>query len=237
MLQLNYVRNRLTIALLGIYKPKANQLASIGGSIQGEQKFRAKPTREISFGENHSITVPAEAIRCCEVRSYKGSSVLLTPEAFEYSAWRRAVNKLPDTYQAWIRYCYGDSILFPDQIVLCHHVWSAFLVYQREIGAPKMSKKIKTLMQSLVWLSVQESKLITNRGVGKYDATALSTLSGLSAPNWNQNYQFRWFALLQIGAALDREALTHVEQAHRAEDSRESSICGYASLSLSAGNA
>lgn len=42
--------------------------------------------------------------------------------------------------------------------MLCHHVWTAFLVYQREVGAPRMSKKTKEVIQRFVWLAVQESK-------------------------------------------------------------------------------
>lgn len=217
MLQFEYVRTSLSSALLCITvsrdeKPEESRIFA----DKTNQSFQSKPMREIAL-DDRTIRVEATPVHASETRPYKGGKLLISAEAYRLAGWRRAVSLLPPAYESWVRYCYGDSLAFDHQVTLCHHVWSAFLVYQREIGAPRMSKKVKETIQRLVWLSVQESKTAVNRGVYSYTPAELSLLSGIAMDNWSHNYQPRWKALLQIVATLDREALIHAEQKHRDE--------------------
>lgn len=216
MLQLEYVRAHLSSALLNITVPREKLEESRIFTDQRNQRFQSKPVREITL-DDRTIRIEATPVHCSETRPYKGGKLLISPEAYKLSRWRRVVSLLPPSYESWVRYCYGDSINFDDQITLCHHTWSVFSVYQAEIGAPVMSKKVKATVQKLVWLAVQESKKIVNRGSGDYCAADLARLSGVSEPNWTNVYQPRWKALLQVLTALDREALIHAEQEHRSE--------------------
>ncbi|WP_218833037.1 bacteriophage antitermination protein Q [Serratia fonticola] len=217
-MQVSYVRLNLCSALLNTTLPGSNQIAEMGGSIRGDNEaYQRRPTRKIALDDDHSIVVAAEPVRCSETRSYKGSKILISPEAYEMASWRRAVSLLPTTYQVWTRYCYGDSLAFEDQTLICLHTWSAFQVYQTEIGAPRMSKKVKAMIQRFVWLAVQVSKKIANWQPVTYSATELALLAGVTAQNWSMNYQTRWEALLQVIEVLDQEALTYAAQKYRTE--------------------
>lgn len=218
-MQLEFVRANLSSALLNVPPSRNHQIASMGGSISGSQCYLVRPTRKISF-ENYEVTVDADPVRCSETRSYKGSKILITPEAYELASWRRVVSLLPETYQAWTRYCYGDVLNFNDQIIICQHAWAAFLAYQAEIGAKRMSKKITALFQKLVWLAVQDSKSFMNRREYAYGSADLAKLTGLTVENWCGNYQPRWSALLQVIEVLDQEALMYADQQHRTESDR-----------------
>lgn len=217
-MQVSYIRRNLCSALLNTTLPGRNQLAQMGGSVRGvNDSYQRHPTRKIALDDDHSVVVAAEPVRCSETRSYKGSKILISPGTYEMASWRRAVSLLPTSYQAWTRYCYGDSLAFDDQTLICIHAWSAFQVYQTEIGARRMGKKTKTMMQRFVWLAVQVSKKIANRQPVTYSEKELALLAGVTAQNWSMNYQPRWEALLQVIEVLDREALTYAAQKYRAE--------------------
>lgn len=70
---------------------------------------------------------------------------------FADSSWRRAVNSLDVSQQAWLRYCYGGHLAFKHQTAICEAVWSR---YKGHIPASTQRKVAKRLL-SLVWLSVQ----------------------------------------------------------------------------------
>lgn len=217
MLQFEYVRTSLTSALLCVNSSRDKKRdESRVFADKTNQSFLARPMREIEL-DDRTIRVEATPVHCSETRPYKGGKLLISPEVYRLASWRRVVSLLPPAYESWVRYCYGDATIFEHQVMLCHHVWSAFLVYQREIGAPRMSKKTKEVIQRFVWLAVQESKGAVNRGVFSYESSDLAKLAGEALNNWIQNYQPRWTALLQIVATLDREALIHAEQKHRDE--------------------
>jgi hypothetical protein len=217
-MQVSYVRLNLCSALLNTALPGSNQIAEMGGSIRGDNEaYQRRPTRKIALDDDHSIVVAAEPVRCSETRSYKGSKILISPEAYEMASWRRAVSLLPISYQVWTRYCYGDSLAYDGQTLICLHAWSAFQVYQTEIGAPRMNKNTKTMMQRFVWLAVQVSKKIANWQPVDYDTTKLAALAGVAVDNWINNYQPRWEALLEVIEVLDREALTYAAQKYRSE--------------------
>lgn len=216
MLQLEFVRTHLISALLNVSIPRDQPEESRIFSDMRNQSYQSKPMREIAF-EDRTIRIEATPMYCSETRPYKGGKLLISPEAYRLASWRRVVSALPPFYESWIRYCYGDSTNFKHQIALCHHAWSVFSVYQTEIGAPAMSKKVKDTVQKLVWLCVQESKKMINRGIGDYSAKDLAKLCDVTESNWSRVYQPRWKALLQVVTALDKEALIHAEQEHRAD--------------------
>lgn len=216
MLQLEWVREHLNKALLNIILPRENSSGSRIYPEKRDAQIYTKPTREIEL-EKKTITVPIDPMHCTEGRKYKGSRVLVSPEMYALASWRRAVMLLPPSYQAWTRYCYGDSTAFDGQITICTHVWAAFQIYQHEIGAPRMSKKIEEAIQRLVWLALQERKQFLTRGQYRYCSADLARLCGVSPDNWAHNYQPRWAALMKITERLDREALIYAEQEQRTE--------------------
>lgn len=161
--------------------------------------------------DDNTVVVEAQPVRCSSSRSYKSSTLPVAADVFRDISWRKAVNLVAPHYQAWINYCYGDSTNYGLQMLLVTHVWAAFLTLQKETGAPTMSKKTIASIRSLVYLAVQEAKIITNRGEGKYKPGELARLMGTSHSNWTTNHQPRWESLIRICEQLDREALINAE--------------------------
>lgn len=210
MLQHEYVRHRLTEALLSHQKKSCNQIVAMAEKSQTGCKFQAKAIRKIAVGINE-IIVEADPVRCSSSRSYKTSSIPVTTNIFSHIAWRRAVKLMAPHHQAWINYCYGDSTSFDHQQQITLYVWAIFQINQKKTSARSMSKKTYSVVRSLTWLAVQESKHITNRGDRKYRSKELCELADVSPQNWNINYQPRWDSLLRACEQLDSEALSHAE--------------------------
>ncbi|MFW5407215.1 bacteriophage antitermination protein Q [Pectobacterium brasiliense] len=219
MLQLEYVRNQLSSAMLGIIIDSDEKAESRIFADKRNASVYAKPQREISI-DGRVIRVDATPVHCSETRAYKGGRVLIKNIEYTLAAWRRIVSRLPQSYSAWIQYSYGDSTSWECQIILSQHVWSAFLIQQKAAGSARMSKKVASAMQQLTWLAIQDTKRLINTRVSSYTSADLARLTGVAPDNWTHNYQPRWNVLKQIVAGLDREALIHAEHEHRTARSR-----------------
>jgi len=215
MLQLNFVRESLTAALLDTSKSGCNQIVALAERAMSSTRFTARPTREIAIDEKNTVVVEAEPVRCTAGKKFKTSSLPVTPAIFSQVSWRKAIHKLSVPYSAWLNYCYGDSLSFEHQQVLTVHVWSALQVYQYAETMPKMSAKVEKNLKALAWLSIQEAKSFINRGECRYKQEELSHLCGVSYDVWKKTYKQRWEAILACSIQLDREALIHVEQLRR----------------------
>lgn len=211
MLQLNYVRDSLTAALLAYSKEERNQIVAMSEMAGASKKFLEKPVREIDI-DGAVIIVEAEPVSYHEGKRYKTSTLPVSPAIFSQVSWRLAMHQLPEPYLAWLSYCYGDDLTFDRQTVLSVYLWNALKVYQAENKLPKMNSTTEKKLRALAWLAIQETKNLVNRGAFKYSQNELSQLCGISHDAWRQNHKERWEALLSSCRQLDREALIHVDQ-------------------------
>lgn len=210
MLQLNYVRNELTAALLSYSKAARNQIVVMAENAAATRASK-RPVRELVIDAKTIIEIDAETVKCSEGRRYKTSSIPVSPAIFSQVAWRKALHKLSPQYNAWLSYCYGDAVNFEQQEILTRHIWFCLNVYQKEHGLPAMSPKMARNLRGLAWLSVQEAKNFINRGEYRYSNEELSQLCGVKWPNWRKQYQKRWDIIQQCNIQLDKEALIDVQ--------------------------
>ncbi|WP_447870694.1 bacteriophage antitermination protein Q [Serratia fonticola] len=66
---------------------------------------------------------------------------------YAHCAWRRAVRKLEEHQQAWLRYCYGGDLEFKLQAAICQHAWE---IYEKAHTGVKVQKRVKLRIISLV---------------------------------------------------------------------------------------
>lgn len=210
-MQLNYVRDELTSALLSYSKAGRNQIVAMAERAAPNTRFTTRAMREVEIN-NTVILIEAETVHCTEGRRYKTSTIPVSPMIFSQVAWRQATHRLPPQYRAWLNYCYGDSVEFQHQEILTAHIWFCLGVYQAENKMPAMSSKTQRNLRALAWLAAQEAKNFINRGEYKYSPSELSSLCGVTWENWRKNYQTRWDVIQHCCAQLDREALINVSQ-------------------------
>lgn len=210
-MQLNYVRDELTSALLSYSKAGRNQIVAMAERAAPNTRFTTRAMREVEIN-NTVILVEAETVHCTEGRRYKTSTIPVSPMIFSQVAWRQAVRRLHPQYSAWLNYCYGDSVEFQHQEILTAHIWFCLGIYQAENKMPAMSSKTKRNLKALAWLAAQEAKSFINRGEYRYKPEELSSLCGVTWENWRKNYQKRWDVIQHCCAQLDREALINVSQ-------------------------
>lgn len=214
MLQLNYVRDELTAALLEIAQTGRNQIVTMAERAGSSNRYTGRPKREIAFGGDVSVVVDAEPVRCAAGKRFKTSSLPVSPAIFRQVSWRLAMHRMPAASQAWLNYCYGDSLAFEAQKTLVTYVWEQLGTEIKKSGLPKMSSKTSSAVKALMWLAVQESKFFLSRGIFRYTPEELSRLCGVSWDNWRKHYQRRWDLMLESISQLDNEALIDVEK-HR----------------------
>lgn len=212
MLQLNYVRDELTAALLDISSNGRNQIVAMAERAATSTRFNLRPEREIALSGDAVVVVEAEPIRFTAGKKFKTSSMPVTPAVFRQISWRIAMHRLPAASQAWLNYCYGDSLVFDGQTILVAHVWQALESQIKESRLPKMSGKTAQHLKALALLAVQETKYFLSREEYRYSQEELSQLCGVSWDNWRQRYQKRWELMLHSIIQLDSEALTHVDK-------------------------
>ncbi|EGC6224838.1 hypothetical protein JN603_004285 [Salmonella enterica] len=211
MLQLNYVRDSITAALLAYSKSQRNQIVVMSEMAGASRKYLEKPVREIEIN-GKVVVVDAEPVSYHEGKKFKTSTLPVSPDIFRQASWRRAMYQLPEQYIAWLSYCYGDALSFDHQTILSVHIWNELQVYQKENGLPKMNSTTTKKLKILAWLAIQETKNFVNRGEYKYSQEELSGFCGISYDGWRQNHKERWEVLLSSCIQLDREALIHVDQ-------------------------
>ena len=211
MLQLSYVRDSVTAALLAYSREQRNQIVVMSEIVGLSKKYQEKPVREIEIN-GKTIIVDAEPVSYHEGKKFKTSTLPVSPVIFNQVRWRLAMYQLPEQYLAWLSYCYGDALSFDHQTTLSVHVWNALKIYQKENHLPKMNSLTTKKLKALAWLAIQETKNFVNRGEYKYTNENLSQLCGISYDGWRQNHKQRWDALLAYCIQLDREALIHVDQ-------------------------
>ncbi|WP_312315335.1 bacteriophage antitermination protein Q [Atlantibacter sp.] len=212
MLQLNFVRDELTAALLDLSKTGRNQIVAMAERAAASDRFTARPKREVAMGEDAVVIIDAEPVRFTAGKKFKTSSMPVNPAIFRQVSWRIAMHRLPAASRSWLNYCYGDALSFDDQTILVTHIWQSLETHIRENNLPKMNGKTEKNLKALVMLAVQETKYFLSKEEYRYTQEELSQLCGVSWDNWRKRYQSRWELMLSGLNELDNEALTHVEQ-------------------------
>lgn len=212
MLQLNYVRDELTAALLDISTKGRNQIVAMAERTTASSRFTVRPKREIALGEDTVVVVEAEPVRFTAGKKFKTSSIPVTPAVFRQISWRMAMQRLPAPSRAWLSYCYGDCLSYNHQITLVEHIWKKVTAHIKENNLPEMNKKTEKNLKALSMLAVQEAKYFLSHEKYRYTQEALSQLCGVSWGNWRLRYKSRWELMLQSILQLDNEALIHVER-------------------------
>lgn len=215
MLQLDFVRESLTAALLDMPKSGCNQIVAMAERATSSDRFTARPTRKITIDETNTVVIEAEPIRCTAGKKFKTSSLPVTPAIFSQVSWRIAMHRLPAASWSWLNYCYGDVLSFDDQTTLVTYIWQSLETHIFENKLAKMNGKTEKTLKALVMLAIQETKYFLSREQYRYSQEELSQLCGVSWDNWRKRYQSRWVLMLSGLNELDSEALIHVEQLRR----------------------
>lgn len=204
--QLEYVRSKLRSAL-----------PDYSGGTKGQlEAFRENPPADKNGLPRHKLhvveleggrKVKAEngAVYVMETRSRRQPMPPMNEFDYAHCAWRRAVRKLEDHQQAWLRYCYGGDLDFNLQTVICQHLWQ---VFEKAHAGDKMQKRVKLRIISLVWLAVQDvAAKNKNEAYQEYAATALANLLSVHRDTWYQTYAAPWQELKAIATDLDEGSL------------------------------
>lgn len=141
-------------------------------------------------------------VKATETRPKKGSTMPLPPWAFDNARLVQAIGRLPDQYQAWLRYAYADSKAWDDEAGVTRRLWEGF--------APVLGKaQAKTLARAkgLCHLAVQDHKARKNRGRSIHEPAKVRELLGVKESNWDQHWCPRWQAMHRLMDTIDREAL------------------------------
>jgi len=213
-----FVRGQLRTALYDLPMTQKGQIAIMSDTAAGDD-YTGRPHREIESGGG-VIEIEAEPVRYREGKKYKQNKPLIGESCFQSSMWRQAVNRLPDNAIAWTKYCYGESVRFEQQVVICQEVWTRFLSLESLAGLKKMSAKTREKVQSLAWLAVQVSVSKINDGGKDYTAAELSRFLGIKPDNWQHNYLPRWSLLLSACHDYDKEVIGYVGKQLKAERHR-----------------
>lgn len=114
---------------------------------------------------------------------------------------------------AWIHYCYGDDLAWPEQVRLCQFVWHDFL-HDIERDGVSLRDDVKTRVRTLVWLSIQSLKAsIHDRDF--LPVSDLAQLLHIDKSTFSRVYNQHWQRLRGICLALDEEALNCANRRQR----------------------
>ncbi|ECA8972950.1 hypothetical protein ETB55_21945 [Salmonella enterica subsp. enterica serovar Omuna] len=207
-----YARWQLTRAFVGV--PRRNSTADVTNVAEDRRSvaFQSRPTRIEQF-DDHAVCVPVEAVHAAKGRRYQGSRHPLPPTAFADASWRRASRETGPVMSAWLHYCYGDELAWPEQVRLCQFVWTTFLQDVERDGV-SLHDDVRARVKTLVWLSVQyEKALIHQREF--LSASALAQLLHVDRSTFSRIYNQHWYRLEGICAALDEEALNCANRRQR----------------------
>lgn len=218
-----YVRGQLRTALFELPLSQKGQIAIMSDSAAGD-RHTARPVRTIDTGTG-CVEVDAEPVRYREGKKYKQNKPLILDQCFKSSIWRQSVNRLNDDHLAWANYCYGESLKFEHQVLICSEIWRRFEQLEAAENPKKMSAKTRQRVQRLTWLAVQVAASQLQQLPKIYKNTELAAFLGVAPDNWQTNYLSRWTRLISVCHTYDSEVIRHVERQHKAERHRRGS-CG-----------
>ncbi|ECF1703337.1 antitermination protein [Salmonella enterica subsp. enterica] len=209
---LEFARIKLRSALLDLSGGTKGQLEALNEHPPADKN--AYPRRHIhqvelddGKGGVKRVNVENSAMYVLETFSRRRPAPPINDFEFADSPWRRAVNALDVSQQAWLRYCYGGDLSFKHQTAICETVWN---LYKKIIPQTTQCKVVKRLI-SLVWLAVQEVAAVHKREDYKGIAgAALASLMSVSRSTWCETYAPHWQGMKCLVRELDEAALTGV---------------------------
>ncbi|MGT3164297.1 bacteriophage antitermination protein Q [Yersinia enterocolitica] len=197
--RMTYIRNSLIHALnCGEGGSKGQLEAFEGFALARVTKYGRRRKRVIQIGNRHYCR-EGEPVHVAVTTGYKKQIVPLTPETYETSAWRRAVNQLKPYQLAWVRYCYAGDLNFDYQVQITTYVWEAL---KKALAGKRVTKKVMVRLAPLVWLAVQQYAGETIKG-REYTVTELAKLMGISKSTFSECYAPYWGCLLRLLAEFE----------------------------------
>ncbi|HGK4756519.1 TPA: bacteriophage antitermination protein Q [Enterobacter cloacae] len=136
--QLEYIRIQLRAALVDDSGGTKGQLEAFAEHPPTDKNLNPRKhihVVELDNGRGGVRCVKAEnsALYVLETRSHHCPM----PPVFSSCSWRRAVLKLDDSQQAWIKYCYGSNMKLYNQVIICKYIWNRFIRYGKNSGIRK----------------------------------------------------------------------------------------------------
>ncbi|EAV9435613.1 antitermination protein [Salmonella enterica subsp. enterica] len=205
---LNYVRIELINALLDRSGKTKGQLEAFAENPLADKNRNPRaPVHVVEFEDGRKVRAENCAVYVLETRSRRRPMPPINDNEFLTAPWRRAVNSLPESEQAWLRYCYGFDLTFKYQTQICEAVWNT---YASDLPRGLLRKTQKRLI-SLVWLAVQEVAAQHLNDTYKTHAGALlASRLGVSRSTWCEVYAEHWQGLKAVVESLDMCALGEV---------------------------
>lgn len=211
--QLEYVRIQLRAALVNDSGGTKGQLEAFAEHPPADKNRNPRQhfhVVELDNGRGGVRRVKAEnsALYVMETRSRRRPMPPIRDNAFSSCAWRRAVLRLDESQQAWIKYCYGFDLNFKYQREICRFVWESYLKQQEDI---KLQKRVEKRFIQLVWLAVQEiAARNTNETYKDYAATTLASFLSVHRDTWYATYAEPWGQFKERATELDISGLNGV---------------------------
>ncbi|WP_122516769.1 bacteriophage antitermination protein Q [Pseudomonas viridiflava] len=159
-------------------------------------------TKRLPFDYVASLARGTTRVSCSETRKKKKSAIPLGPTAFEDARLIRSVATLEPEQARWVRYAYGDSLVWDDEAGCVVALW------QR--SAPQLGKmQGKSLQRAkgLAHLAVQHHKRLKNAGTCLHAGPDLARLLGVTDVNYRQHWAPRWAVMQSELDKLDVGAL------------------------------
>ncbi|EAC1376986.1 antitermination protein [Escherichia coli] len=201
---LEYTRIKLRAALQDLSGGSKGQLEALCEHPPADKN--AYPRKHIHRVQLEDRTVDALVTPVYALESFSRRRPAPPMNDFEFadSSWRRSVNSLDVSKQAWLRYCYGGDLAFKHQTAICEAVWR---LYKHRIQAGTRQKVVTRLI-SLVWLAVQEVAAGHKReDYREIAGVALASLLTVSRSTWCETYASHWQGMKDVASILDEAAL------------------------------
>lgn len=162
---------------------------------------------ELDDGHGGVRRVKAEnsALYVLETRSRLCPMPPIKDRAFSSTKWRRAVYKLNNNEQAWVKYCYGYNLEYQFQVEICEMVWCEF--FKSNPGL-KLQRRVERNILRLVWLAVQDvAAKKRNNSYTEYAGALLSSVLSVNRSTWSRVYARYWAHLKEIIEGVDEMVL------------------------------
>lgn len=208
--QLEYVRIKLRDALMDDSGGTKGQLEAFAENPLADKNLYPRHqlhTVQLDNGRGGVRRVKAEnsSLYVMETRSRRRPMPPIRDGAFTTCAWRRAVLKLDEGQQAWIKYCYGFDLHFEYQTRICRHIWES---YEKQLVGLKLQKRVKQRLIQLVWLAVQDAAAKNrNETYKEYAGVVLAGFLNVDRSGWTRIYSDHWRDLKSELLKLDKQAL------------------------------
>ncbi|HIC7818216.1 TPA: bacteriophage antitermination protein Q [Enterobacter ludwigii] len=211
--QLEYVRIQLRAALADDSGVNKGQLEAFAEHPPADKKLNPrKPIHIVKLDNGHGgircVKAENSALYVTETRSRRCPMPPIKDSAFSSSMWRRAVYKLNNNEQAWVKYCYGYNLDYKYQLEICEMVWGEFSKSNPEL---KLQKRVEKNVLRLVWLAVQDvaAKRRNNRYT-HYAGALLSNMLSVNRSTWSRVYAKHWAVLKEIVEIVDFRVLKKI---------------------------